>query len=201
MASIGLGWIGEPALAELVFQHWRSFPPTSRKPLPTASRRDRLCDHHGAPHHPGSSPRRPLRSSGPRRLRCWSSGRTELFMRGFWPFNPPAEQDGPGDRHCAGPQRLRRPCPGARKRAEVLSSASQEAGVLEEQEEQMLHRVFDFADMTAGRVIVPRTELAAVEATRPATSCCRRSPEPDMPPSRVPERSDNVVGSSTRSTW
>ena len=32
----------------------------------------------------------------------------------------------------------------------MLVTASQEAGVLEEQEEQMLHRVFGFADLTAG---------------------------------------------------
>src|SRR5207249_10290692 len=46
----------------------------------------------------------------------------------------------------------------------MLVSASQEAGVLEEQEEQMLHRVFGFADLTAGQVMVPRTELVAVPA-------------------------------------
>ncbi len=43
----------------------------------------------------------------------------------------------------------------------MLVTASQEAGVLEEQEEQMLHRVFGFADLTAGQVMVPRTELVA----------------------------------------
>jgi CBS domain containing-hemolysin-like protein len=46
----------------------------------------------------------------------------------------------------------------------MLVTASQEAGVLEEDEEQMLHRVFGFADLTAGQVMVPRTELAAVPA-------------------------------------
>jgi CBS domain containing-hemolysin-like protein len=45
----------------------------------------------------------------------------------------------------------------------MLVTASQEAGVLEEQEEQMLHRVFDFAEFTAGQVMVPRTELTAIE--------------------------------------
>jgi CBS domain containing-hemolysin-like protein len=50
----------------------------------------------------------------------------------------------------------------------MLVTASQEAGVLEEQEEQMLHRVFGFADLTAGQVMVPRTELAAVAADTPA---------------------------------
>ena len=51
----------------------------------------------------------------------------------------------------------------------MLVTASQEAGVLEEQEEQMLHRVFGFADLTAGQVMVPRTEILAVAATTPGT--------------------------------
>jgi CBS domain containing-hemolysin-like protein len=45
----------------------------------------------------------------------------------------------------------------------MLVTASQEAGVLEEQEEQMLHRVFGFADLTAGQVMVPRTELIGID--------------------------------------
>src|SRR5262249_10199915 len=49
----------------------------------------------------------------------------------------------------------------------MLVTASQEAGVLEEQEEQMLHRVFGFADLTAGQVMVPRTELVAIQADLP----------------------------------
>jgi CBS domain containing-hemolysin-like protein len=44
----------------------------------------------------------------------------------------------------------------------MLVTASQEAGVLEEHEEQMLHRVFGFADMTAGQIMTPRTELVAI---------------------------------------
>src|SRR5262249_55093044 len=46
----------------------------------------------------------------------------------------------------------------------MLVTASQEAGVLEEQEEQMLHRVLEFADLTAGHAMVPRTELVTVAA-------------------------------------
>ena len=49
----------------------------------------------------------------------------------------------------------------------MLVTASQEAGVLEEDEEQMLHRVFGFADLTAGQVMVPRTEMVAVAADAP----------------------------------
>ena len=47
----------------------------------------------------------------------------------------------------------------------MLVTASQEAGVLEEQEEQMLHRVFGFGDLNAGQVMIPRTELVSLPAT------------------------------------
>ena len=47
----------------------------------------------------------------------------------------------------------------------MLVTASQEAGVIEEDEEQMLHRVFGFADLTAGQVMVPRTEMVALPPT------------------------------------
>ena len=46
----------------------------------------------------------------------------------------------------------------------MLVTASQQAGVLEEDEEQMLHRVFHFAEFTAAEMMVPRTEMAAVKA-------------------------------------
>jgi CBS domain containing-hemolysin-like protein len=47
----------------------------------------------------------------------------------------------------------------------MLVTASQQAGVLEEDEEQMLHRVFGFADLFAGQVMIPRTELVAIPAS------------------------------------
>src|SRR5205085_2821541 len=56
----------------------------------------------------------------------------------------------------------------------MLVTASQEAGVLEEQEEQMLHRVFGFADLTAGQVMIPRTELVAVPAATPVPELVER---------------------------
>src|SRR5262249_14290892 len=55
----------------------------------------------------------------------------------------------------------------------MLVTASQEAGVLEEQEEQMLQRVFGFADIKAGQIKVPRTELVAIPSATPVTDLIR----------------------------
>jgi CBS domain containing-hemolysin-like protein len=49
----------------------------------------------------------------------------------------------------------------------LLVDASQESGVLEDEEKEMLHAVFDFGDMLARQVMVPRTEMICVDADAP----------------------------------
>lgn len=49
----------------------------------------------------------------------------------------------------------------------MLVSASHEEGVLEPEEEEMLHSVFDFADTVASEVMTPRTDMVVVSATAP----------------------------------
>jgi CBS domain containing-hemolysin-like protein len=77
----------------------------------------------------------------------------------------------------------------------MLVTASQEAGVLEEQEEQMLHRVFAFGDLTAGQVMMPRTEIVAIPANISRDELVPlvvRSGHPRLPVYR--KNLDNVVG-------
>ena len=96
----------------------------------------------------------------------WLVRPLELFMRLFWPFirvvhgTAQAMIKGLG-MHGAD----RRAMVHSEEELKMLVTASQEAGVLEEHEEQMLHRVFGFADLSAGKVMVPRTELVAVAAS------------------------------------
>ncbi|MCO5176063.1 MAG: hemolysin family protein [Thermomicrobiales bacterium] len=47
---------------------------------------------------------------------------------------------------------------------EMLVTASAEGGQLDESEQEMIHRVFNFADLTAHQVMVPRTEIVGVPA-------------------------------------
>jgi CBS domain containing-hemolysin-like protein len=48
---------------------------------------------------------------------------------------------------------------------EILVHSSREAGILQEQQEQMVAGVFDFGERRASRVMTPRTELHAVPMT------------------------------------
>jgi CBS domain containing-hemolysin-like protein len=49
----------------------------------------------------------------------------------------------------------------------LLVAQSEASGVIEDTERDMLHAVFDFGDLTAREVMVPRTEMLAIEAESP----------------------------------
>lgn len=49
----------------------------------------------------------------------------------------------------------------------MLVSASHEEGVLEEEEEEMLHSVFEFADTIASEIMTPRRDMKVMEASKP----------------------------------
>ena len=132
----------------------------------------------------------------PEATAIWLVRPLELFMRVFWPFIRLVHGTAQGVIKMLG---LR----GADHRAGVhseeelkmLVTASQEAGVLEEQEEQMLHRVFGFSDLTAGQVMIPRTELIAVAADTPLRELMRKIGQGE--PTRLPvyrEDLDDVIG-------
>ena len=169
MASLALGWIGEPALA-------RVFEPVF------ALFGDRLAA--GMAHTIAfvlsfsiiTALHIVLGELAPKTVALQQSERvsllvakpTELFMRFFWPFISMLNGLGNMVVRSFG---LKPPSGHSLVHSEeelkMLVTASQEAGVLEEEEEQMLHRVFAFSDLTAGQVMVPRTEMVALSVDAP----------------------------------
>jgi CBS domain containing-hemolysin-like protein len=55
----------------------------------------------------------------------------------------------------------------------MLVTASTEGGVVEEDESEMLHAIFDFGELLVRQVMVPRTEILAVEAGMPLAEVTR----------------------------
>jgi CBS domain containing-hemolysin-like protein len=169
MASIGLGWIGEPALAGLI-QPAITFLPapvavTTAHTIAVAVAFAIVTALHIV-----------LGELAPKTIALDKAEATalivvkptELFMKTFWPFIRVLNGTGRAvvrmlGLHGGGGHSMVH----SEAELKMLVTASQEAGVLEEQEEQMLHRVFGFADLTAGQVMVPRTELVAVAADTP----------------------------------
>ncbi len=172
MASIGLGWIGEPTLASLI-QPGLAFLPGGLAEVTAHSVAVGLAFAIVTSLHIV------LGELAPKTIALERSETTalvvvrptELFMRALWPFIRALNGMGRGVVGLFG----LKPSGGhalvhSEEELKMLVTASQEAGVLEEEEEQMLHRVFGFADLTAGQVMVPRTEVIAVsvDATREA---------------------------------
>ena len=166
MASIGLGWIGEPALASLIE------PAVVWLPAPMA-----LATAHTIAVAIAfaiiTALHIVLGELAPKTIALERSEATalivvkptELFMRAVWPFIRLLNGTGRAVVNMLGLRsRGGHAMVHSEEELKMLVTASQEAGVLEEEEEQMLHRVFGFADLTAGQVMVPRTEIIAIEA-------------------------------------
>ena len=77
----------------------------------------------------------------------------------------------------------------------MVVSRSTEHGEIEQQEQEMLYKVFDFADKEAKDVMVPRPEVVALSIDLPPEQCLEAVM--DSPYTRYPvyrESLDNVVG-------
>jgi CBS domain containing-hemolysin-like protein len=197
MASLGLGWIGEPALADLVYPALTVIP----APLAEATAHSIAVAIAFAI---VTALHITLGELAPKTIALERSESTallvvkptELFMRAFWPFIRLLNGMGRAvvralGLHGSGGHAMVH----SEAELKMLVTASQEAGVLEEEEEQMLHRVFDFADLTAGQVMVPRTELVTVDATMSGDvllAAVARSGYPTLPVYR--DDRGNVVG-------
>jgi CBS domain containing-hemolysin-like protein len=170
MASLGLGWIGEPAVAALVQPAFASLPATIAETTAHSVAVAIAFAIVTALHIV-------LGELAPKTVALEHTERTalllvrpiELFMRVLSPFIRLLNAAGQAvvgifGMHGTGKHAMVH----SEEELKMLVTASQEAGVLEEQEELMLHRVFGFADLTAGQVMIPRTEVVAipVEATR-----------------------------------
>jgi magnesium and cobalt exporter, CNNM family len=166
MASIGLGWIGEPALAKVIEPAFavlgnRIAVATSHSIAFTIAFAVITALHIVL----GELAPKTVALQYPERISLIVARPTELFMKVFWPFIRLLNGMGRAVVQAFG---MRAPSGHSLVHSEeelkMLVTASQEAGVIEEDEEQMLHRVFGFADLTAGQVMVPRTEMVAIAA-------------------------------------
>jgi CBS domain containing-hemolysin-like protein len=166
MASLGLGWIGEPAVADTLRPVFAGLPAPlgalSAHSVSVAIAFALITALHIV-----------LGELAPKTIALQQTEKTALlvvkptqwFMWTLWPFIALLNGMGLAAVRALG---LKPPSGHSMVHSEeelkMLVTASQEAGVIEEDEEQMLHRVFGFGDLTAGQVMLPRTEMATVRA-------------------------------------
>jgi magnesium and cobalt exporter, CNNM family len=93
------------------------------------------------------------------------------------------------------PPEARRTAVHSEEELKMLVTASREQGVLEEEEQAMLHKVFEFADKDAADVMVPRPDVVALPIDMPVPELLRVMLE--HPYTRYPVYEgdlDNIVG-------
>jgi CBS domain containing-hemolysin-like protein len=197
MASIGLGWIGEPALASLVEPALIFLPESvaeaTAHSLSVAFAFAVITALHIVL---GELAPKTIALERSEATALWVVKPTELFMKAFWPFIRLLNGLGQGVVNLLGLRsRGGHAMVHSEEELKMLVTASQEAGVLEEQEEQMLHRVFGFSDLTAGQIMVPRTELVAIAADAAGPALLEqiaRAGYPTLPVYR--NDMDNIIG-------
>jgi len=171
MASLGLGWIGEPALASLIQPSLTRLPPgmaeATAHSLSVAVAFTLITACHIVF---GELAPKWVALERAESVAMWVVKPCEIFMRALWPFIHVLHGVAQAVVKLAGIRGESRRAVHSEEELKMLVTASQEAGILEEHEEQMLHRVFGFADLTAGQVMAPRTELVGVEADAPTAA-------------------------------
>src|SRR3954470_9148943 len=197
MASLGLGWLAEPALAS-VFEPALTFLPAHLAAATAHSIAVAIAFAiiTAAEIVFGELAPKWIALERPEATALWLVNPLEIFMRAMSPFIRVVHGTAQAVIRLLGFSGAdHRAMVHSEEELKMLVTASQEAGVLEEQEEQMLHRVFGFADLTAGQVMIPRTELIAIAADTPLREAMRKIGQGE--PTRLPvyrDDLDDVVG-------
>ena len=197
MASLGLGWIGEPALASLLGQLFRSLgAPISEAASHNIAFTVAFIIITALHIVLGELAPKTVALQYPEKTALIVAKPAELFLRVFRPFIRALNAMGWavvrmfGLKAASGHGLVH-----SEEELKMLVTASQQAGVLEEDEEQMLHRVFHFAEFTAAEMMVPRTEMAAVRTDATITEVVDlvwRGRHPSLPVYR--NELDDIVG-------
>ena len=170
MASIGLGWVGEPALAAILDPLFAWLPPTlhviSTHAMAIIVAFAIMTSLHIVL---GELAPKSLAIQRPEKTALAVALPTKWFLTLFKPFIMFLNSLGwlilrvfgiqpvGGGHHIAHTE----------EELKMIVSASTEAGVLAPEEEEMIHNIFEFADLTANQVMVPRTEIVGLPLTAP----------------------------------
>jgi CBS domain containing-hemolysin-like protein len=197
MASLGLGWIGEPALASMLEPLLHNLPtPVSIATSHTIAFAIAFSIITALHIVLGELAPKTIALQYPEQTALIVAKPTELFLRVFHPFIRALNGMGwavvrmLGMKQASGHGLVH-----SEEELKMLVTASQQAGVLEAEEEQMLHRVFHFAEFTASEMMVPRTEMTAVKAEASITEVVEtvwRGRHTSLPVYRG--ELDNIVG-------
>ncbi len=165
MASLALGWIGEPALAHLIEPALAVLPAhmiatTAHTVAVTVAFVIITALHIVL----GELAPKSIALQRPERTALWVTGPTTLFMKLFWPFI--AVMNGAGNlivRAIGLTSGSSHATVHSSAELRLLVEQSGEAGAIDAEEQEMLINVFAFADRPAYQAMLPRPEVVTIE--------------------------------------
>ncbi len=169
LASLGLGWIGEPALSHLLQPILELFPIELREGLSHSLSAGLAFAVITFLHVVvGELAPKSIALQDPERTSLVVAGPTLWSERLFKPFIWALNGTGNALLRLVGVE----PASGHElvhsvEELKMLVTASTREGVVAEQESELLHAIFDFGDLLVRQVMIPRTEVIAVEADLP----------------------------------
>jgi len=170
LASLGLGWIGEPALSHLLEPLFQWLPGEVGGVAAHVAAGSVLAFVLITSMHVvvGELMPKSIALQNPERAALLVARPTLWVEQVFRPFIWALNGTGNlllrllGFRRSAENEKLH-----SVEELKMLVDASQEGGVIESTESEMLHAVFDFGQMSARQVMVPRTEMITVDIDEP----------------------------------
>jgi putative hemolysin len=197
MASLGLGWLGEPAFAHLVEPPLErlvgSVAPAASHIVAVAVAFALITVLHIVL---GEQVPKMMALQAPEGTTMWVARPMQLFYLLFrWPTTALEKLTNAilrmiGLQAAAGHERVH-----SVEELRMLVTGMQQAGVVEESEARIARRAFQFADLTAGALMTPRTELEAIPLDVDRDELLRRVRESSHSRLIVYEGDvDNVVG-------
>ncbi|MBN1147045.1 MAG: HlyC/CorC family transporter [Anaerolineales bacterium] len=169
LSSLALGWVGEPALAHLIAPVVTLFPtglqPEVSHSISVAVAFTAITFLHVVV---GELAPKSIALQDPERTSLIVAQPTllteQIFKPAIWALNGTGNallrlvgvQPASGHQLAHSVEELK-----------MLVTASAEGGVVEAEESEMLHAIFDFGEMVVRQVMVPRTEMIAIEANTP----------------------------------
>jgi CBS domain containing-hemolysin-like protein len=169
LASLGLGWIGEPALSHLIEPILNLFPAEFRPGLSHSLSAGLAFAMITFLHVVvGELAPKSIALQNPEGTSLVVAGPTLWSERLFKPFIWALNGTGNALLRLVGVE----PASGHQlvhsvEELKMLVTASTEGGAVAQQEGELLHAIFDFGDLLARHVMIPRTEITAVEADLP----------------------------------
>jgi CBS domain containing-hemolysin-like protein len=169
LASLGLGWLGEPALSHILYPIVSLFPINIQSEVSHSISAALAFIFITFMHVVvGELAPKSIALQDPERTSLFVAGPTllteRIFKPAIWALNGTGNfllrliniQPASGHELVHSVEELK-----------MLVTASAEGGLVEAEESEMLHAVFDFGNLLVRQIMIPRTEIIAVEADTP----------------------------------